>query len=115
MRRLSADGDTFSNLQEYLDGTDLADSGSVGGVPVSFQLPAVQLIAAPGGSLTLQWNWPTAYAGKIQFTVLGTASLGTTFAPIPAAPVATGPDTFEVVLPEPAPASFFYQLAVSLK
>lgn len=75
------DDDGFSNLQEYLDGTDPNDINSYGaGGPVDLSPPIVtlQLSAGTDGELTI--DWPAAYADDFIFTIQYTDALGVPFA-----------------------------------
>ena len=70
------DGDGFSDLQEYLDGTDPASNGSYGLAPVDFSAPILALDAS-----YLSIGWPAAYASEFVFTVEYTEDLpGSPFA-----------------------------------
>jgi hypothetical protein len=70
------DGDGFSDLQEYLDGTDPASNGSHGLAPVDFSAPILTLDASD-----LSIGWPAAYASEFVFTVEYTEDLpGSPFA-----------------------------------
>lgn len=109
-----ADGDGISNFQEAMDGTDLLDGLSKGPQQANVGPPEIQ-VGAQGGQLKLSWNWPEAYANKIQFTVFAAGDLGQAFQIIPATLSHPGPDQFEAVLPNvPAP-SQFYRVSLSLK
>ncbi|MEA2068195.1 MAG: hypothetical protein U9P12_03240, partial [Verrucomicrobiota bacterium] len=70
------DGDGFSDLQEYLDGTDPDNVTSYGSTPVDFSAPFIWLDASD-----LSIGWPAAYADAFVFTVEYTGDLaGTPFA-----------------------------------
>jgi len=70
------DGDGFSDLQEYLDGTDPASNGSHGATPVDFSAPTITLDASD-----LSIDWPASYASEFIFVVEYTEDLpGTPFA-----------------------------------
>ncbi|HKS37029.1 MAG TPA: hypothetical protein VJW76_07560 [Verrucomicrobiae bacterium] len=109
------DGDGFSNLQEIFDGTDPNNKSSGGVQIVNFALPAVQLQVAPAAQIKLQFQWPAAYANKVQFGVVGAPNLGTPFTYVPAVQSFLGNDTFELNLPDAGGAAFFYQIFVTLK
>jgi len=109
------DGDGFSNLQEIFDGTDPNNKSSGGAQIVNFTLPAVQLQVAPAAQIKLQFQWPASYADKVQFGVVGAPNLGTPFTYVPAVQSFLGNDTFELNLPDPGGAAFFYQIFVTLK
>ena len=81
----------------------------------NFTLPAVQLQVAPAGQVKLQFQWPSPYVNKVQFGVLGAPNLGTPFTCVPAVQNFLGNDTFELSLPNPGGAAFFYQIFVTLK
>jgi hypothetical protein len=109
------DGDGVKNLQELFDGTDPGDAGDKGVAAANFSLPAVQLQWVPSGQLSLQWQWPVSYAAKVQFGVLGTPDLGGPFTQLPAVQSYLGNDIFELSVPDPGAAGFFFQLFMSLK
>ncbi len=70
------DDDGFSDLQEYLDGTDPNNSGSTGTTPVDFSAPFIWM-----DSTDLSIGWPAAYASDFVFTVEYTEDLpGSPFA-----------------------------------
>jgi hypothetical protein len=110
-----ADGDGFSNLQEAFEGTDLVNGTSKGPVAFNFTLPAVQLQFAPTGDVKLQFQWPAIFASKVQFGAVGGADLGAPFVQLPAVQSFLGNDTFELNLPNPGGAAYFYQIFVHLK
>jgi len=65
-----SDGDGYSDLQEYLDGTDPKNAGSHGnGAPVSLIPPTVALVWQPDGSCKFEINWPHDYATPFVFTL----------------------------------------------
>jgi hypothetical protein len=108
------DGDGFSNLQEFLDGTDPMDKLANSGVPVSLLPPAIGLDLG-GGGLSLKWHFPAAYIGKFQFGLLSSENLMGGFSELPVTPASLGGDEFQVLLPEPAGATRFYLLYMKLK
>jgi len=109
------DGDGFSNLQEALDGTDPTNPSSKGSVIVSLAPPALNLDVLPGGQLQLSFQFPPAYADKIQFGILTTPVLGSGFAQSSVVPVNLGGGNFQVVLPNPGAGAQFYLVYLGLK
>jgi len=77
--------------------------------------PAIEIQQTGVGQFKLIWNWPTAFASKLNFSVLAATSLGSGFTSIPLSPVVVGPDTYQVVLPPPDTGFKYYQITVSLK
>ena len=75
----------------------------------------MQLQVAPAAQIKLQFQWPASYANKVQFGVVGAPNLGTPFTYVPAVQSFLGNDTFELNLPDPGGAAFFYQIFVTLK
>lgn len=110
------DGDGYSNLQEFLDGTDPNDAAIKGtGVPVILLPPALALELKPGGTLGIKWKFPAAYAGKFLFVVEAADTLTGGFAPTGIGPSYRGNDEFEVELPRPAGPTRFYRFYMLLR
>lgn len=109
------DGDGFSNLQEALDGTDPNNPLSQGLMPVNLSPPALNLEVLPGGQLQLSFQFPPAYADKIQFGILSTPALGMEFSPTSITPVNLGGGNFQVILPNPGAGAQFYLVYLGLK
>lgn len=112
-----SDGDGFSNLQEFLDGSDPMDGKSHGSKLVALKLPKIQLSPVdPGsGQLTLSFSFPSNYASAFNFTVLKSTALGGTVEILPLVPV-TGPgDQLQVVLPAVQDEVGFFQVFMQLK
>jgi hypothetical protein len=110
-----ADMDGFSNLQEALDGTDPNNPLSKGLMVVDLSPPALNLEVLPGGQLQLSFQFPPAYADKIQFGILTTPALGTEFSPTSIIPVNMGGGNFQVVLPNPGVGAQFFLVYLGLK
>jgi hypothetical protein len=72
------DGDGFSDLQEYLDQTDPANSASHGTTPVSMEPPVVSLTSQSGSTFSFQVDWPAAYASDFVFVLEYSDELGET-------------------------------------
>ena len=71
------DSDGYSDLQEYLDGTDPNDGASFGATIVDLSPPIIWIQA---GNLSI--DWPVGYADAFVFTIEYTEDLpGTPFAP----------------------------------
>ena len=110
-----ADGDGFSNLQEFLDGTDPNSAASHGTIAMALPLPVVSLQTAGGGNaLTMSWEFPAEYAGKFDFTFKSTTDLGGSFTPLPVAISQPSPGHFSVTLPPGSASAQFYQLTMQL-
>lgn len=109
------DLDGYSNLQEFLDGTDPGDALARGAAPAALLPPVILVSLKPNGSLGLRWGFPSAYADRFHFGVTTAAKLRDTFVDLPALVVPAGADTFEVQLPPPAGATQFYRLRLGLR
>ncbi len=112
------DHDGYQNLQEMFDGSDPRD---LFGVPLQpqarFELPRVELIR-DGAQIRLRFGWPSAYISRFVFGVKGSPNLNTPFVYVPA----TGPlpapmlqNTFDLLVPVPESASYFYFIYVALR
>jgi hypothetical protein len=108
-----ADGDSASNLEEYLDGTDPRDAHAKG-VPVSLLPPPLVIGPAIGGALALSWSFPEPYASKLRFGVMATDDLGLPFNDAHLAPTHLPGGRFEIVLPPAATDQRYYRLYLSL-
>ena len=110
-----ADGDGFSNLQEFLDGTDPNSAASHGTIAMALPLPVVALQTTGGGNaLTMSWEFPAEYAGKFDFTFKSTTDLSGSFSPLPVVISQTTPGHFSVTLPSGNASAQFYQLSMQL-
>jgi hypothetical protein len=109
------DGDGFSNLQEFLDGSDPNNPLSKGQMVVNLAPPALNLELLPGGQLQLSFQFPAAYADKIQFGILSTPALGMEFTQSSILPVNMGGGNFQVILPNPGAGAQFYLVYLGLK
>ncbi len=109
------DLDTFTNLQEFLDGTDPKDALAKGVTPVSLLPPMLEVGLKPNGSLGLRWGFPAAYADKFKFVVKTTPILGGPAVDLPALVVPAGANSFEVQLPPPSGNTQFYWLSVGVR
>ncbi|HSH15147.1 MAG TPA: thrombospondin type 3 repeat-containing protein, partial [Verrucomicrobiae bacterium] len=82
------DGDGYSDLQEMFEGTDPLDGKGVPPVPMAnLALPLLIIETSLGGDVQLEWEWPEAYADKVQVLVWTTSDLNQAPALQPAAPV----------------------------
>lgn len=110
------DGDGYSNLQEFLDGTDPNDAAIKGaGPPVVLLPPALDLVLKPTGKLGVKWKFPAAYSGKFLFVVEAADALTSGFAPTGIGPGYLGNDEFEVELPRPEGPTRFYRFYMRLR
>lgn len=77
----SADSDTdgYSDLQEYLDGTDPLDDLSIPTAYVDLSAPRLTLTSLADANVDLEWVWPAAYQDEFAFGVQSTEDLGTSF------------------------------------
>lgn len=75
---LDSDGDGYSDLQEYLDGSDPSDPLSTpAGAIVDLSPPEVIITSLGGGQVELSVQWPFAYADPFIFSVIYSDDLGT--------------------------------------
>ncbi|MDF7807499.1 hypothetical protein P4E94_08620 [Pontiellaceae bacterium B12219] len=66
-----SDSDGYSDLQEYLDGTDPGDSLSVPSGPIADLSPPEIFITSLGADqVQLDVQWPAAYAASFRFSVI---------------------------------------------
>jgi hypothetical protein len=110
------DGDGYSNLQEFLDGTDPNDKAIKGaGPPVVFLPPAINLQLKPNGLLSLTWKLPTAYANQFVVGIESAPALGAPFQAESFSIRPLGGDTFEAELVPPATGSRFFRFFLGLR
>jgi hypothetical protein len=110
------DGDGYSNLQEFLDGTDPNDKAIKGaGPPVVLLPPKLDLVLKPGAKLGLKWKFPAAYAGQFLFVVQAADTLDGGFSNVGLGPTYLGNDEFEVELPRPEGRTRFYRYYLKLR
>lgn len=110
------DGDGYSNLQEFLDGTDPNDAAIAGGGPPVLLLPpALKLVLKPADKLGVKWQFPAAYADRFLLVVEAADTLSGGFTPTGVGPTYLGNDEFEVELPRPAGATRFYRFWMRLR
>jgi hypothetical protein len=111
----SADGSGFSNLHQYLAGTDPTDPGSIpDGRPLELGPPAVRIGWAGLGLIRLDWNWPVEFASAVRFDVQATTDLGEGFFDIGATPTHDLAGQFSVNILPPEGNQWFFRLALSL-
>jgi hypothetical protein len=108
------DQDGASNLKEFLDGTDPWNALSVGGHDDATP-PVVSIEPANGGQLKFQWQWPVAYAARVNFSLVGTDDLGQSFNVENTTIQDLGEGRFQIVAPNTGAVSRFYRLQMSLK
>jgi hypothetical protein len=73
------DGDGFSDLQEFLDGTDPKDALSKSQKAVKLELPLVDIELGEGNGVKLEFDYPAEYAALFEFALEGTDDLGVPF------------------------------------
>lgn len=111
------DGDTFSDLQEYLENTDPTDPASVPGVdPAALGAPEVT-ITVDGAAVTVAWAWPARYQSRFSFTVETTDDLRNTPFAVHGTAAASGDgDAMRCDLPlTPEGPTRFYRVRVALR
>lgn len=109
------DGDGYSNLQEYLDGTDPGDANSKGVAVVKLDVPEMEVVLLPGEQAKIGWSYPPQYAGFMQFKLLMTDEFGVPFGESGIQIQDLGGGKFEVILPVSDLPAGFYLLVQLLK
>ena len=110
-----SDGDGYSDLQEFLDGTDPTDPHSYPGVPpADFSLPEITLDFA-GSTVEIAWEWPQAYHSFFTFTLQSTPSLQEPFQNAPSVLHSQGSTLRLNPTTHPVPALQFHRIGISLK
>lgn len=109
------DGDGYSNLQEYLDGTDPGDANSKGVAVVKLDVPELEVVLLPGEEAKIGWAYPPQYAGFMQFKLLMTDEFGVPFGEGGIQIQDLGGGKFEVILPVSDLPAGFYLLVQLLK
>jgi hypothetical protein len=103
-----SDGDGFSNLQEYLDGSDPRDGISMGVVAYNLVMPPLVLEMGGGGAVKVKFSFPAAYADRFVFRLFASTDLSGGFEAVNAAPALQG-GQYELNLPSfPSAGGFFY-------
>jgi hypothetical protein len=107
-----SDGDGFSNLQELLDGTDPQLAESKGVLPVDLSPPPLAIKLIDGDQLLIEWDYPAAYAGLLEFAMEFSDQLNQ-FQPLAVVPQqVNGHHT--VTLPLPNTPTKFYRAVLRL-
>ncbi len=107
------DGDGFSNLQEFLDGTDPKDPLSKSQKPAKLELPPMD-IAIQGNGVVVKFQFPPEYMNFFVFSLEGTDNLGEPFVTeVIAKPDGNG--NYALLLPAVQKVQAFYRLAQQLK
>ena len=110
------DGDGYSNLQEFLDGTDPNDKAiKSASPPVLLMPPKLDLVLKPGAKLGLKWKFPAAYADRFLFVVQAADTLDGGFSNVGLGPTYLGNDEFEVEQPRPEGRTRFYRYYLKLR
>jgi hypothetical protein len=110
------DGDGYSNLQEMFEGTDPHDGLGVPVGPIAaLDLPALNIEPSAGGGVTLEWFWPEAYLGKVQFQILSTTDLNIDPTLQPLTPVHQGGGVLHAVVPNTGTGAQFFKVVLQLR
>ncbi|HTI72321.1 MAG TPA: hypothetical protein VMF06_20270 [Candidatus Limnocylindria bacterium] len=111
------DNDGFSNLQEFLDGTDPKNLLSHSGHAFSLLPPLLQLLPAvqEGGPFKLSFDFPVGYSSLFNFDVEQTLSLDGAFTPLPQALLHGAGDHLEVDLPAVQDPASFFRVVMTVK
>ncbi|MCC5805431.1 MAG: hypothetical protein JJU00_03795 [Opitutales bacterium] len=110
------DGDGYSLLQEFLDGSDPLDPQSMpDGPPVSLAPPPVRMERDEQGQLVFRMDFPGDYAPHLRFRLQKSDDLSTPFSDqsLDAAPIGT--DELGLIIPEPAQWPVFYRFEMTLR
>jgi hypothetical protein len=110
-----SDGDGYSNLQEFLDGTDPSDGAAHGVTIVNLTSPSLNLSQIEGGAIVLTFDWPAAYIENFAFTLQSTSDLGTLFTTQAVTPQSIGPNQYQIVLPNPGTSHMFYLMRLQIQ
>jgi hypothetical protein len=110
-----SDGDGYSNLQEFVDGTDPADGGAHGASIVDLSPPSIEISEADGNAVVLTFEWPAEYIDDFTFLLQSTTDLGEGFLSEPVLPQAIGPNQFRFVLTNPVATHKFYILQLQVQ
>jgi hypothetical protein len=103
-----ADGDGFSGLQEYLDGSDPRDGLSRGAVAQNVLLGSLALESLPGGGVRVRFPFPAGYAPRFRFQLFAASSLAAGFEVL-AATERSAPQELSLEVPSfPSAGGFFY-------
>jgi hypothetical protein len=110
------DGDGYSNLQEMLEGTDPHDGLGVPVVPIAgLNLPALNIETSVEGDVMLEWFWPEAYIGKVQFQILSTPDLNLAAVSQAITPLHQGGGIFRALIPNPGTEAQFFKIVLQLR
>jgi hypothetical protein len=110
------DGDGYSNLQEMFEGTDPHDGLGIPVGPIAaLNLPSLKIEPAGGGGVTVEWFWPEAYLGKVQFQILSTIDLNIDPTVQPLTPFHRGGGVLNAVIPNPGTGAQFFKVVLQLR
>ena len=111
-----SDGDGFSELQEYLEGTDPTSALSAPATPAEdIGIPTV-LIDSATGTVEISLDWPARYQSAFHFQLESTDDLASPFTEHPTAVLSGDGDRMRVNLSQGAEgAKRFYRVKVSLR
>jgi hypothetical protein len=107
-----SDGDGFTNLQELLDGTDPQLAESKGVLPVDLSPPPLAIKLIDGDQLQIEWDYPAAYAGLLDFAMEISDQLNQ-FQPLAVVPQQLN-GHYTVTLPLPNAPTKFYRAVLRL-
>jgi hypothetical protein len=112
-----SDGDTFSDLQEYLENTDPTSDASVPSVPAADLSAPEVTISLDGAAVSVAWAWPARYQSRFAFTVETTDDLrGSPFTVRSSATPTSNGDAMRFDLPRaPEGPTRFYRVRTALR
>ncbi|QBG49046.1 hypothetical protein EGM51_17185 [Verrucomicrobia bacterium S94] len=110
---LDSDGDGYSDLQEYLDGSDPADPlNTPAGAIVDLSPPEVTVTSLGAGQIQLDIQWPAAYADPFVFTAIYSDDLST---PGFSSDHELAPGTLSTVISTDSSDARFYKVGIHLR
>lgn len=113
--RTDSDGDGYSDLQEYIDGTDPLDNLSAPATHVSLAPPGIRLASIGAVNVDLRWVWPADYQDEFTFGVQSTEALTRSFSNRVGSVSAISSNMSMTVPLDAGNAARFYRLILSLK
>lgn len=105
------DGDLYTNLQEYLDGTSPIDPLSKpSGPPANLDRPDIKVAKLADGRLHLSWTWPEEYAQRVQFRIRTSDQPQAGFTDHTVVPTHSAPGLYEAWITPTNPRQAFFQV-----
>lgn len=109
------DGSGYSNLQQFLEGTNPNDPTSIPqGEIQNLSPPVVTIEPDDLGGFSLSWNYPASYANSFTFDIRETHDLRGGFTDTSISPNAVGGGRFSTSLPPAPEEKAFYRIILRL-